>query len=44
MIPGVGYGDLPLARQVPAAARPRSRFASGTVNHPDGSFDPFTGT
>ena len=44
MIPGVGYGNLPLARQVPAAARRRPRFARGTVNHTEGSFDPFTGT
>jgi len=44
MIPGVGYGNLPLARQVPAAARWCSRFARGTVNHADGLVDPFTGT
>jgi phage terminase large subunit-like protein len=39
---GVGYGSMPLAGQ----RRDRSgepQFARGTPNHPDGSFDPFTG-
>ena len=39
---GVGIGNMPLARQQPNRGRD-TEFARGTVNHPDGSFDVFTG-
>jgi phage terminase large subunit-like protein len=40
---GIGYGTLPYAYQNPAGPDSRTRFARGTSNHPDGSFDVFTG-
>jgi phage terminase large subunit-like protein len=39
---GVGFGTMPYAAQRPNRSAVQ-RFAIGSVNHPDGSFDPFTG-
>jgi phage terminase large subunit-like protein len=39
---GIGFGTLPFAAQ--RSQRRGQQFASGTVNHAEGSFDPFTGT
>ena len=38
---GVGYGALPYAGQRSQQRQPQ--FARGTVNHPQGGIDPFTG-
>jgi phage terminase large subunit-like protein len=40
---GVGFGNMPYARQVPGQGQSRTKFARGTINHADGSFDPWTG-
>jgi hypothetical protein len=39
---GVGFGTMPYATQRPNRSG-QQRFAIRSVNHPDGSFDPFTG-
>jgi phage terminase large subunit-like protein len=40
---GVGYGNMPYARQRPERSR-GPQFARGTQGHADGEFDVFTGT
>lgn len=40
---GIGFGALPYARQQAARNQQHSRFARGTINHPDGEMNPFTG-
>jgi phage terminase large subunit-like protein len=40
---GIGYGNLPLARQRPEGRGSRQQFAIGTPHHPDGDIDPWTG-
>jgi Terminase RNaseH-like domain len=40
---GVGYGPQPYAHQNPQRSRGPTQFARGTSNHPDGSFDVFSG-
>jgi hypothetical protein len=41
---GIGYGNLPLAKQRAEGRRSGQQFARGTANHPDGdNFDIFTG-
>jgi phage terminase large subunit-like protein len=41
---GIGYGPGPYARYVPRdGGRRETQFARGTPNHPDGSFDVFSG-
>jgi hypothetical protein len=39
---GIGYGQLPYAAQKPQRSS-QPQFARGSMNHPDGDIDPWTG-